>query len=102
MKPLDTKKLEALLAKEDWPQAKKLLEDYLQSDLTPEEKGAAYVKFASIYLDVTNRLNQAYKETLEEAVGFADEVKAKEKEIKEKAGASSVKQQIKKLYGTDK
>lgn len=102
MKLLDTKKLEALLAKENWAEAKKLLEDYLSSDLTPEEKGAAYVKFASVYLDVMNRLNEAYKETLEEAVAFGEEVKAKEKEIREKAGASAVKEQIKKLYGEDK
>lgn len=98
MKPIDTKKLEVLMDQGKWEEAKSLLDTSLASDLAPEERGAAYVQFASIYMRVKNELNRRYKESLEDAIGILKNIKAREKEVDQKISAGQVKGEIKKLY----
>ncbi|MDP2629447.1 MAG: hypothetical protein Q8P45_01970 [Candidatus Harrisonbacteria bacterium] len=65
MNTLEEKKIGALLEEQKWEEAKRLLSTYLDSDLSLEEKGAAYVAFVSTYLKMVNQINEQYELILE-------------------------------------
>ncbi|MDP3880988.1 MAG: hypothetical protein Q8Q32_02310 [bacterium] len=80
----DKQKLATYIREDKWQEAKKLLDGYLNSDLSLEEKGAAYVAFVSTYLDIMNKINEGYETVLDEVLSEIKELDDREKELDEK------------------
>lgn len=97
MPTIDTTKLEQLLTEEKWDEAKKILDQYFQGDLTPEQRGGAYVQLASIYLQVNNRLNRQYEQTLDDALAVLKSINTSEAVAKDTAAVDDAKRQIEKI-----
>ena len=64
----DEKKLLQLLGQEKYEEAKKIIQEVLASDLTPEERGAALTNMAQLYLELNNKMSERYLATLEDAI----------------------------------
>lgn len=92
--PVDFEKLEDLIAHKNFVEAKKMIDEVVDKKLSKEEKGAVYVKVASIYLTITNKLNKAYLEQLDATLGLIKEVTASEKSTDAELKVAEVKQQL--------
>jgi hypothetical protein len=98
MNTLNTDRLHKLISEGRWEEAKTLLDSHLNSALTEEERGAIYTKFASIYMQINTELNNAYQESLAQAVDILKKINEKEKELSMKQGQKSIKENIKNLF----
>lgn len=94
---LDTNALEQLLVDGNFDAAKKMLDGYLNSDLSREIKGAAYVAFVMTYVSVMNRVYEKYNQALDETIANLNFADQKEKEVGEKIQLAKVKSDIKKM-----
>lgn len=94
---LDTNALEQLLVDGNFDAAKKMLDGYLNSDLSREIKGAAYVAFVMTYVSVMNRVYEKYNQALDETIANLNFADQKEKEVSEKIQLAKVKSDIKKM-----
>lgn len=98
MVKLDEKKLTQLLDAEQWDEAGNLITAYLDSiELTPEEKGGAYLQFAATYLGVMNTLNEEYQKNLDQAIEGLKALEKTEKEINNRIDLGRVKSEIKRM-----
>jgi hypothetical protein len=61
-----------------------------------QEKGAVYVAMVSSYIEEVNRINRAYKESLEELNASLEEIKRIKQQLNEKFKIQSLKDSIKK------
>ncbi len=96
MQKFDEKKLKILLEEKKFDEAKNFLEDYFKNlELTDEEKGAIYVNYASVYMQVMNDLNRQYSENLDEALNVLKKIDAKESEVNDKIDLAKVRSEIK-------
>jgi len=75
------KQLQELLDAQKWDQAKELLDSYLNSPLSLEEKGAAYVAFVSTYLEMVNRIQEQYLNELDKLLESIKVIKRQELEV---------------------
>lgn len=95
MQNFDDKKLKSLLEEKKFDEAKKFLEEYFKNlELTEEEKGAIYVNYASIYMQVMNDINRQYSESLGEALNILKKIDAKESEVNDKIDLAKVRSEI--------
>ena len=78
-------------AKTDWSEVNSLLTDIREKPLTLEEKGAAYVGLAEVYLDATNSLLEDYKKSLEETISGWEELDKMGKEFEEKVSLAKAR-----------
>ncbi len=90
----NTVELEALLEKHDFVGAKKIIDEVIDQDLTKEEKGAAYVKLATIYLNMTNKINAQYIQQLDNALALSKKLKLSEKGFEKTIKTEEIKQQL--------
>jgi transcriptional regulator NrdR family protein len=72
------KKLEALLTEKKYDEVHDLIKEIVSTKMTSEEKGAALVNFASVYLELSNTINAHYLDALEEAVAGMKEINTAE------------------------
>jgi hypothetical protein len=75
---------------------KKELLKATSADLSSQAKGAVYVSMVSSYLEEINRINQAYKESLEELNSSLEEIKRIKQQLNEKFKIQSLKDSINK------
>jgi hypothetical protein len=80
----DKQKLAGYIRQDKWQEAKKLLDSYLNSNLSLEEKGAAYVAFVTTYLEIMNKINEGYEAILDEVLSEIKTLDGQEKELDEK------------------
>lgn len=97
----DKKKLASFIREDKWDQAKKLLDSYLKSDLSLEEKGAAYVAFITTYLDIVSKINEGYEAVLDEVLSELKELEKREAKVEEEIKLSHVNSQIDNLIQND-
>lgn len=96
MQNFDDKKLKNLLEEKKFDEAKKFLEDYFKNlELTESEKGAVFVNYASIYMQVMNDINRQYSKALDEALNILKKIDAKESEVNDKIDLAKVRSEIK-------
>lgn len=93
----DAQQLESLLNAREWEKAKVLLNSFLESDVSQEEKGAMYVSFVTTYLSVSNRISAEYESALDDAISTVKSLNVKEKEVHTKIDLARVKNEIKDL-----
>ena len=91
----NTEQLESLLNAREWAKAKALLNSFLQSNVSQEEKGAMYVAFVTTYLSVMNRINEEYESALDDAISSVKALNVSEKEVHTKIDLARVKNEIK-------
>ncbi len=93
---LDTNTLEQLLVDGKFDAAKVMLNEYINSDLSREVKGAAYVAFVTTYVSVMNKIYDQYNQALDETIAGLTLADKKEKEMTERVDLARVKNEIKK------
>ncbi|MEN9649173.1 MAG: hypothetical protein RL094_140 [Candidatus Parcubacteria bacterium] len=77
--PVDFAKLEDLISHKDFVGAKKIIDDVVDQNLSPQQKGEVYVKVASIYLTISNKLSAAYLEQLDSTLDLIKQATKSEK-----------------------
>jgi hypothetical protein len=75
---MDTQNIEKLLAEKNYDAVRKIIEDAVSQKLTTREKGAALTAFASIYMEISNAINEEYIQALDEVIAEMKQVKAME------------------------
>src|SRR3989338_1524189 len=95
MQTLDPKHLEVLLEEGKYGEAKNVLEGYFSTELTEEEKGAAYVDFARIYMEVMTKLNKSEEALLDEEIAELKAINAGEKDAVKNIDLNRLKKDIK-------
>lgn len=75
-------------------EVKKLLDDYFQSALSPEEDGEIYINVASEYMKMINAINQQYLNALSAASEVMKQIRVKEREMPDKIDAAFIRNQI--------
>lgn len=93
----DIHKLESHLNAREWDKAKALLNEYLHSEVSEEEKGAMYVTFVTTYLAVMNRINAEYESALSDAITTVKAINEKEKEVNKRIDLARIKNEAKDL-----
>lgn len=97
MKEFNIKQLEILLSENKTNEAKQLLKDYFDEDLTNAEKGEVYVDNAIIYMKVCNEINQKYLVALKDIIASIKAVDSKKNEVGNRMDILSVKDQINRM-----
>jgi len=95
MTPLDTKELEKNLAAKNWDGAKQILNDFFAQELTPQEKGEAYVAAAELYMEVNNAVNARYSAELDSAIAKLRQIQQSEQKLDDTGGLLKARKTIK-------
>ena len=98
----DKQKLAGYIRQDKWQEAKKLLDSYLNSDLSLEEKGAVYVAFVTTYLEIMGKINEGYEAILDELLSEIKTLDEQEKELDEKIRLTHLESDIDDLVNSDK
>ncbi|MEZ4156377.1 MAG: hypothetical protein R3B52_00155 [Candidatus Paceibacterota bacterium] len=80
----------------DFAAAKKLLESYLNSDLSIDEKADAYTAFVTAYMKMVAKINAAYEATLDNILQDLKLIDDKEKNISDKFSLALLNKNIEK------
>ena len=89
---------ELLLEAGKLDEAKQMLRSLAAREPTAEERGAAKALLARLYVKLSNAINQAYLETLKDAIVSLKELDAKEKAFLEKVKLAETRSS---LHGTE-
>ncbi len=87
-------KIEKLLHEGRQDEARAMLRQALSAPLSEEERGALLVGFAAAYLAITNSINGARRDALEEDVEALEEIDALQHDIDDKLRLNKVRQQL--------
>lgn len=91
---LDFAKLEELLSQRNFAEAKKMVDAVVDQELAPEERGEVYVKIAALYLDITNKINDAYIAQMDQTLDLIQQVTSSERSIDDKLKVAEIQQQL--------
>ncbi len=94
MPPIDTKKLDELLEAKKFDEARVLLSQFLQGDLSEEEKAALHLSYAETYMRVMNSINRQYREALQGVASMLQEIDKKERSVEDSLKLKSVRQNL--------
>ena len=97
----DQEKLKALFDTGNLAEAYQLLNRYLDSELSLEEKGLAYATFIQGYLDVMSAVNLAYEQELDSLLTRLDELETFEQEELDGIALSQVRAEINHLHAEE-
>jgi hypothetical protein len=87
-------KLEKLLAEKNFTEAKKVIGDIVSAKMSDLDKGQALVGVASIYLDISNAINENYRATLEEAIAGMKALNSEESKVNDKIRVAELKEDL--------
>lgn len=87
-------KLEKLLAEKNLIEAKKVINGIVSEKMSDLDKGQALVGVASIYLDISNAINENYRATLEEAIAGMKAINSEESKINDKVRVEELKKDL--------
>ena len=94
MKALDTDHLVQLLEQGQFDQAKSLIEGFFEPELTKEEKGAALVNLATLYMDFRTKNNERYSEFMQEAIDSLKSLKTSEDQLNESIALGDLRKKL--------
>jgi len=94
MSTIDTTQLEKLLKAKKFDEARAVLNDYLKSELTEEEKAALNLNYAEMYLRVMNAVQSEYKRSLAKVVDMLRTIDKEERSVAEAIGLRAVRQNL--------
>lgn len=81
---LDITKLKGMFEREQWDAAKRVLEEYLNSELTQDEKAIIYTVFVTTFLRVMARINLNHQAILDDMLRSLRLVERAKKKISKK------------------
>ncbi len=88
---MDIKKIEDLISSGNYVEAKKLIEGAFSKQMEDSEKGALYTNLASLYLDVTNSIEDKYIESLKNTAELLERINESESQIDSKIQLANAK-----------
>lgn len=91
---IDISKLESLLEEKDLAGAGALISQAVSSDLTEEEEGGMLTGLASVYLEVSNSMNERYLSALNETIASLEALQKAEGLSTEKIELATVREQL--------
>lgn len=91
--------IDALIERGKLEEAKIRLKEILMAPTTPEERAAAQLLYAKLYMDVMNRLNKAHLAVVDTLLEQAKELKADEKSFEREVAVVGKREELKKAYG---
>jgi len=92
---IDPKNIEDLLAQKKYDEVRAIISASVHQKFSDEEKGAALVGIASIYMDISNSINEAYREALQEAIDGINEINKAESKFADKIKLAEVRDGLK-------
>lgn len=88
--------IEALLIEKKYDEVRAVIKELVSSKLTDKEKGAALIDYASLYIDISNAINEKYKEALEQVIEGMKEINAAENGVSDKIKLADVRDSLNK------
>lgn len=88
---IDTTKLEELLKGKNFKEAKQILVDYFNQRMTSEQQASLHLDLATLYLQVMNKINGRYIDSLKSVLGELDDVNKAEKKSKDSLNLAEVR-----------
>lgn len=73
------------------------IDNYFGKDISPEDRGAAYVQFGHMYMRVSNSINRAYLNALNIAIGLLKSVNSAESKANDAIDQAEVRHRIQTL-----
>ncbi len=70
------------------------IDNYFDTDLSQEDRGAAYTQLASMYMRVSNRINHSYLNALNSAINLLKSVNTAEQYAVDAIDAAEIKSRI--------
>lgn len=70
------------------------IDNYFDTDLSQEDRGAAYTQLASMYMRVSNRINRSYLNALNSAINLLKSVNTAEQYAVDAIDAAEIKSRI--------
>jgi len=92
---IDSKNIEDLLAHKKYDEVRAIISASVHQKFSEEEKGAALVGIASIYMDISNSINAAYRDALQEAIDGIKEINKAESKFADKIKLAEVREGLK-------
>jgi hypothetical protein len=93
--PIDIKNIELLLENKKYEEVQALIKEVVGSEISDEEKGAAFVGLASAYIDISNAIDTRYRDALQEAVDGMMAINKAESKTNDKVRIEEVKSSLK-------
>ncbi|HEV7702353.1 MAG TPA: hypothetical protein VGO63_02840 [Candidatus Paceibacterota bacterium] len=90
----DIKKIELLLEKGDYNSVRQIVEKMVEKNLTDEERGEGLAAIASVYLDISNAINENYVDALREAIEGMKKINQAEKVVKEDINVRDIRAKL--------
>lgn len=97
MTTVDEKKLEETLEKKKWDEARNILRQYTGRGLSREERGAAYVNFAYLYLRMNNQISLRYLRVLENSLATLRELAREEQQLDDRVALLEARKRIERI-----
>lgn len=97
MKEIDFENLGKLLEEGRFDEARPIIEEFFNSEMTAEEKSAAYVNLALLDTKVRNKINESYVKEMENLIALSDEVQEKGNSIRKQLDLKETRGRIQKI-----
>ena len=91
---------EAIVSK-DYDKAKQLLGEYINEELTKEERGEIYTQLILLYVDTVNETNETYRKSLELALAATKKLQSEEIKAEDKLKSLVIKQKLQEIDDLD-
>jgi len=91
---IDIQKIEELLAQKNYDEVRKMITAIVDKKFSDEEKGAALVGLASIYLDISNSIQKDYRDALQEAIAGMQKLNSLDSEVSDKIKLNNVRESL--------
>jgi hypothetical protein len=96
-KEFDYTKLTAALEENRMDEAKTIIDDFFNTELTPEDRGAILVNLALIQARIQKQLNDEYLPLLQATISGLKEIDSIEKENEKEIDIDAIRKQIREM-----
>lgn len=93
---IDIKNIEKLLEEKKYDEVRNIVNGVASSKLSDKETGAVLTGVASVYLEVSNAINERYKEVLKQAIEGMKKINNAENKSLEKIKLSEIRDSLSK------
>ncbi|MEI8328062.1 MAG: hypothetical protein WCG02_02910 [Candidatus Taylorbacteria bacterium] len=87
-------KLKSLLEEKKFDEVKKIIEDVAKQPMSDEEKAAAAVGVASIYMETVNQIGEEYRESLKEILVGLERINKAQGEAEDRVKIAEVRNSL--------
>jgi len=87
-------KLKSLLEEKKFDEVKKIIEDVAKQPMSDEEKAAAAVFVASIYMETVNQIGEEYRESLKEILVGLERINKAQGEAEDRVKIAEVRNSL--------